>query len=311
MLSAGTWQVVVTDANGCTTLCNAQVPEPPDLVCSLTGTNITCAGASDGTIATLASGGTGLYEYSINSGPFSPSNTFGGLAPGNYVVTTRDANGCLANCTIVLTEPDPLSCSATSTDATDCGVDDGTITASTIGGTAPYTFSLNGAPPAASGSFRGLGAGACTIDIVDANGCTVQCTASVSSPNVPTCSIIEMLPVDCIGNATGSLTAEGADGSGIYEYSIDGIIFQSSGTFAGLVAGSYTITVRNVGNPMCISTCTATITEPEVLLCTVDATNATCPSGLDGSTLVEHTGGTAPFTFYGLMARLLLWQQTF
>ena len=297
MLSAGTWQVVVTDANGCTTLCNAQVPEPPDLVCSLTGTNITCAGTSDGTIATLASGGTGLYEYSINSGPFSPSNTFGGLAPGNYVVTTRDANGCLANCTIVLTEPDPLSCLATSTDATDCGVDDGTITASTIGGTAPYTFSLNGAPPAASGSFMGLGAGVYTIDIVDANGCTVQCTASVSSPNVPTCSIIEMLPVDCIGNATGSLTAEGADGSGIYEYSIDGIIFQSSGTFAGLVAGSYTITVRNVGNPMCISTCTATITEPEVLLCTVDATNATCPSGLDGSTLVEHTGGTAPFTY--------------
>jgi len=81
------------------------------------------------------------------------------------------------------------------------------------------------------------------------------------------CSISPVVMVDCNGNATGSLTAVGSAGNGSFEYSLGTMIFQSSGTFTGLVAGSYTVTVRNVGNPMCTSTCSVTITEPDPLSC--------------------------------------------
>ena len=297
MLSAGTWTVIVTDANGCTTQCSAIVTEPTEVVCSLTGTDISCNGGADGTIATAPSGGTAPYEYSLNSGVFQVSNAFAGLAAGNYVVTTRDANGCIANCTIILEEPDPLTCSATSTDATDCGVDDGTITTVAIGGTGPYTYSLNGAAAVASGSFAGLGAGSYTIDVIDANGCIGQCSVSLISPDAPTCSITNVVPVDCSGNMTGSFTAVGADGSGNYEYSLGTMVFQSSGTFSNLAFNIYTVTVRNVGNPMCVSTCSIALGEPVRLTCTVVATDATCPGASDGTTTAIASGGTAPYTY--------------
>ena len=111
------------------------------------------------------------------------------------------------------------------------------------------------------------------------------------------CTITASTNVSCNGLSDGSLMAEGTGGSGAFEYSLDGVVFQSGGSFIDLAAGSYTVTVRNVGNPMCISTCNITITEPALLSCTTMPTDASCDGGSDGEAEVIPTGGTGPYTY--------------
>ncbi len=297
MLLEGSYSVTVTDDNGCTTACNVTIAGPTALSCTLTKMDVTCNGLSDGSVTAAAAGGTSAYEYSLDGGAFQTSPTFASLAAGSYVVTTRDANLCETSCTIVVAEPDALTCTNVATDATDCAVDDGTITTTPVGGTSPYTYALNGGASQAADNFSGLGAGTYTVLVTDTNGCTTECTATINTPAAPMCSITSSSDVLCNGGADGSLTAEGSGGNGSFEYSLDGTVFQSSGVFSNLVAGSYSVTVRNVGNPMCISTCNVTITEPVLLTCTATSEDTSCEGGSDGEATVVPANGTAPYTY--------------
>ena len=296
-LLEGAYGVTVTDANGCTAACSVVVGGPPELTCSLDGTDLLCNGDLSGTVTVTASGGIMPWEYSINGGPFVTGNEFFGLPAGNHVVSTQDANGCVSVCMITLAEPDELTCNAVATDATDCAIDDGALMTTVVGGTGPYQYSLNGGPNGASGDFTNLGPGTYTVLVTDDNGCTTECMATVDAPITPMCTITSFTDASCNGVLDGSLTAAGAGGSGSFEYSLDGVVFQASGLFAGLAAGSYTVTVRNVGNPMCTSTCNVTISEPAELMCTTTVVDASCFEGADGEATGEVTGGTGPYTY--------------
>ena len=96
-LSAGTYNLTVTDANGCT-LTLSQIITEPSLPLSAT-TSSTVSSGTDGTATVTASGGTPPYSYL-----WSPSNqntaTASGLAGGNYTVTVTDANGCTQTSTV-------------------------------------------------------------------------------------------------------------------------------------------------------------------------------------------------------------------
>jgi len=297
MLPAGSFSVTVTDANGCTTACNITIAGPPALACALVNTDVSCDGGDDGSITVTPSGGTAPYEYSLNGDPFQAGATFTGLVAGSYVVTIRDANQCVSTCSISVVEPDPLTCSTVATDATDCMVDNGTVTITAVGGIAPYSYAVNGGTAQSFNVFSGLGAGTLTVLVTDDNGCTTECTAVINSPSAPMCEITTSADVSCNGGMDGSLTAVGTGGSGTYEYSVDATVFQASGSFTGLSAGSYTVTVRNVGNPMCTSTCNVTITEPSELTCLTDPTDTSCEGGNNGEATVAPAGGTAPYTY--------------
>ena len=97
-LEAGTYQVLVTDSNGCRSYCRVDIAEPPLLSCAATATETSCL-LNDGSITVNVTGGTGQFEFSIDNGlSYQTSNVFQNLTPGNYEVTVRDANGCLSSC---------------------------------------------------------------------------------------------------------------------------------------------------------------------------------------------------------------------
>jgi gliding motility-associated-like protein len=83
-------------------------------------------------------------------------------------------------------------------------------------------------------------------------------------------------------------------GTSPYEYNISGGSYQTSGTFGGLVAGSYTVAVRDAN--LCTANVSITITEPETLAIDYTSVPASCPKTPDGSISLTITGGTQPYT---------------
>jgi hypothetical protein len=90
-LTAGTYNVTVTDASNCTALLGVNVTQPALLALSETHANV-CTGGSNGSIDLTVAGGTAPYGYAWSNG--ATSEDLSGLSAGNYNVTVTDAHGC-------------------------------------------------------------------------------------------------------------------------------------------------------------------------------------------------------------------------
>ncbi|MFY0673789.1 MAG: T9SS type A sorting domain-containing protein [Bacteroidia bacterium] len=117
-LTAGTYTVTVTDANGCSATEQVIITEPTELTATVTSTNPTCNGGNDGAGTCAASGGTAPYAYAWSNG----NNTANAqnLTAGTYNVAVTDANGCSVTKTVIITEPSDINVSVVSSDVT-CG----------------------------------------------------------------------------------------------------------------------------------------------------------------------------------------------
>ncbi len=294
-LGAGSYTVTMTDNSGCVATANVVITQPTVLSGTLTPVNVTCNGACNGTITVAASGGTPAYQYSINGGPFQASNTFTGLCNGTYAVTIKDAN----NCTIILnqniTQPAVLNLTQSAIAPATCGANNGSVTVAPAGGTAPYTYTIDGGASQASATFNGLTAGTHTIVVTDSKGCTKNLSITITSSNSPVASIQSQNNVSCFGGVNGSVIIGVAGGSSPFTYSLNGGPAQASNTFTNLTAGTYTGTVTDANG--CSGTVTITITSPPQLTFTTTATAASCNGVCDGQIQVTASGGTAPYQY--------------
>ncbi|MBE1615962.1 SprB repeat-containing protein, partial [Flavobacterium sp. SaA2.13] len=91
-LPAGTYEVTVTDANGCTATASVTVTQPTVLSASGTATNVSCNAGSNGAVDLTVTGGTAPYTYVWNNAATTQDLT--GLTASTYDVTVTDANGC-------------------------------------------------------------------------------------------------------------------------------------------------------------------------------------------------------------------------
>lgn len=100
-LPAGTYFITVTDSNNCMATATTIITGPSPLTVTTVSNNQT--------VTATGSGGTPPYLYSIDNGrTFIANATFNNLAPGNYLVSTRDYNGCITQNAIVVNTPSPL-----------------------------------------------------------------------------------------------------------------------------------------------------------------------------------------------------------
>ncbi len=188
-LAVGSYTVVAKDLNGCTgsTTFTLTAPNPcAGITITVTGTvtNPTTSGATNGSIAASASGGTGTYTFNINGGTFQASGTFSNLGAGSYTISAKDVNGCTGSAVFTLTVPNPcagvtISVSNNVIGNRPCESANGSITVTGSGGTAPYTYSLNGGTFQSSNIFANLPAANYTIAVKDVNGCTGNNNATV------------------------------------------------------------------------------------------------------------------------------------
>ncbi|OWY24288.1 T9SS C-terminal target domain-containing protein [Sphingobacteriales bacterium UPWRP_1] len=184
-LPSGTYTVTVTDENNCTATASATVFIPEALSVSILVNNISgCASTDNNASATAtASGGSSPYSFTW-SGPagFSGSGaTISNLQPGAYSVTVTDETGCTASqqATVLLLQQ--LNCSASGTDVTCFGQNDGTATAITQGGNPPFSYVWTGSNGYTGNgqTITGLAPGSYSVTVTDALGCS--CSSSTGS----------------------------------------------------------------------------------------------------------------------------------
>ena len=307
-LTAGSYPVVIEDANGCQTTGSTLILTQPTALTidSESKTDVSCFGGSDGTISISASGGTLPYTYSIDGGSsyFANGGNFTGLPAGNYDVAVSDGNGCqVFGSTINITEPPALVIdSQTGTDANCAGSNDGTISISVSGGTPPYQYSIDGGTTWFSngGNFINLAPGNYDVSVRDNQGCiTNGSTITIQEPS-PISILSELVTdVSCNGAGDGEITITASGGTPPYSYSIDGgtSFFSNGGVFTGLSPGIYDVMVRDQ-NTCDQAGSSLVINEPPVLLITSESfTNNLCFGGSSGTISIVATGGVSPYTY--------------
>jgi gliding motility-associated-like protein len=104
-LTAGTYEVTLTDDNGCTLVESYDLIDPDPILAVLTPENIACSGGRDGRIEVAVEGGTPPYRYSLDNDNFNGASTIVGLTAGIYDIFIEDANGCIFTDRTELEEP--------------------------------------------------------------------------------------------------------------------------------------------------------------------------------------------------------------
>ena len=147
-LSGGTYNVFVSDANGCTKVYNSNpitINSPQPVAQTDSTVKALCQGVSTGTIIVRATGGNGVYQYTANGSPYQQSGTFNNVAAGVYYVTVKDSNGCSSGAQVVTVgNTDTLVGSISSQTNVSCnGSSNGAVTVQVTGGTGPYQYSID------------------------------------------------------------------------------------------------------------------------------------------------------------------------
>jgi gliding motility-associated-like protein len=283
-LGAGTYNVVISDANGCTQTVSATVTQPTDLTQQTTQTNVLCFGESNGSAIVAAAGGTTPYEYLWSNGPTTANNP--NLPIANYSVTITDANGCTEVGTTTVSQPNELSASTNSTPANCNGGSNGTVTISPTGGTLPYAYAWSDPLGQVTATAANLPVGNYTVTLSDANGCSLTRSVEVTEPSaIQVASSVQN--VRCFGEANGSISVAPTGGASPYQYNWSS--GESTANILGKTAGTYTVTLTdNVG---CTFVETQTIAEPPVLFSFATPISVLCFGENTGEMHLDITGG--------------------
>ena len=306
MIESGTYNLVVTDDNGCSHEEDVFLPSIKILSIAPNISQASCNGDCNGSIAVIGQtqGGTPSFPYSFTwtgmPNPPAPINLppdesqLFGLCIGTYNVLMLDAQGCRVDSTFEIIQPSPLNLTLVDVTNESCQPgSDGSITIAVAGGTYPYTYEWTGFVSTDS-IATDLPEGAYTVIVTDAMGCFGSIMADVTQPDPPVIAQLDDDTVNCADATNGSLTVVPADPSNIAE------VLWSNGelteTINGLMPGEYIVTITDFS--ACTATDTAYVTAPDPLV--IDSFTfelPTCVGFGNGQISVIPSGGTPPYNY--------------
>jgi hypothetical protein len=286
-LAGGNYTITVTDNKGCKVVGGVTVGTTSGMSVSFNSTNINCNGANNGSAEMVVSGGNTPYSYQWSNG--SNNVSISGLSAGTYSGTATDANGCSISGSVSITQPPAITIAASTTNASTCGSNDGSITLNVSGGTLPYSYSWSNG--ATTSSLTALGAGSYIVTVTTANGCKKSAQIMITAPSSATLSFSKT-DAKCFGDCNGSVTVSVTGGTSPFSYMWSN--GKNTASVSGLCSGSYTVTV--VESNGCTVSGSVTISQPTALNISVSTNSSTC--GLNnGSATVSASGGITPYTY--------------
>jgi len=251
-------------------------------------TNVSCFNAGNGSIALSVSGGVSPYSYNWGNGITTQNRN--NLSPGAYQVTVTDANSCTATASATITQPAQLSVSASKTDVSCNGGNNGSITLTVNGGTPNYTFNWNGG--ATAQNRNNLSAGTYSVTITDSKGCTAIASVTIAQPAALSASTSKT-NVSCNGGSNGAVTLSVSGGTTSYTFNWSNNA--TTQNLNSLSAGIYSVTVTDARS--CTATASSTITQPVALSVSTTQTNVSCNGGANGSVDLTVSGGITPYSY--------------
>lgn len=288
-LPSGSYLVEVFDSEGCTNEIEITLDEPSDITVDVISTDVNCVDGQDGTATVTATGGTGSYLYSWSNGENGAIQT--DLAAGMYTVTVSDENDCLSIGNVEISAPaSPVAAGIIVTTQSNCGNADGTLSAFVDGGTPDYTYQWSDG--STNEVLTNIAAGTYSVTVIDANGCTADAEVTLNDIEGILLAVNDVTNNTCNGEGNGSATISANGGVGNYTY-----LWSNGGTNpteVDLVAGTYTVTVTDIGG--CLGMISFDITEPLPFAVNETINNISCNDINDGSISVSPTGGTGALT---------------
>jgi len=290
-LAPGVYNVVVTDASGCTAEQTGVVNAfgCPELLIEAAIQNASCNGVCDGSISIVdIINGSGDYTYDWSpTGSTLPTQL--NLCAGLYDVTITDVTGCLVIGNYEITEPDTLNIAVGFTNEYLLNQNDGTAWAIPSGGTPPYQYVWSNG--GTDSLIINLSPGIYTVTVTDDHGCSATGSATIEAGP---CGIIqsEVTTPGCFGECSGSIALSFINNSPPITYSWD--TGASTPVITDLCAGNFTVTVTD--NAGCEIVGTFTVQDPPALIPGAGSTDET-ESFNDGTAWVVPTGGAPPYTY--------------
>ncbi|MES2622514.1 MAG: gliding motility-associated C-terminal domain-containing protein [Bacteroidota bacterium] len=295
-LAPGTYIADFQDSYGCSAALQYRETIgslPCGISSSITQTNVSCFGGSNGSATLTVTGGSGGSVpgwTSMGGGVFTRT----GLTAGIYSYNYNDANPSLNfSGSVTITQPATAITASLATVNTSCAnTNDGQALASVgSGGTSPYTYSwsrgtVNGAVSS------GLSPGGITVTITDANSCIATASGNITGPPILTINVTS-IDDSCYQSQKGSATANVSGGNPPYLFYWSNI--SSAQTNLSLGVGSYTVTVTD--DKGCTITGSATINQPTPFTHTLTATNIVCRGAATGTITITPSGGTPGYSY--------------
>ena len=321
-IAPGDYIVRVRDTNNCEDPIDAVITVNPPTTITFTSTPTACySGNNDATIQVDVTAGNGLYQFSINSGPWmtpSPSTattyTFSNLSAGNYTIDVRDQYGCVGVQQNVTINPQLLANAVLTADLTCIAPATVTVNASGGSGVYSYEWTNDGGTNWFNTNFVGNVFSTNTdgtyefrvTDTTVPTACTVISNAVIVSPaDTPVITTVNPTHNLCFGDSMGALDVVIDTSIGSPPYVINVVETISSTNYGtqttGLPAGNYEVTITD--DKGCVSLpFPVVITEPAAIAYNINLIPITCnpATGTDpGSITVENlTGGTAEYTYH-------------
>ncbi len=173
-LNAGTFDVTVTDANGCQMVGSVGVSNLGAPSGSSAVTDVTCSGDQDGAVDLTIAGGVGPFTYQWSTG--ASTEDISGLAAGSYSVTVTSSDGCVLSQVITVEEPALLLTTVSSTP--EMAGNDGSATVTPTGGNGGYSYLWSNGETSAT--ISNLAAGTYSVTVTDSLGCSTSTNVNVS-----------------------------------------------------------------------------------------------------------------------------------
>ena len=287
-VAAGTYQLSISDANGCTTSTAINVTQPSQITFTPIVTNVTCNGSATGAIATIVNGGNGGFTYQWSNG--ATTGNVSNLTAGTYTITYKDIQNCSASATVQVTQPTAIALTTTQSNVTCNGGNTGAAAVQATGGTGTYTYNWNNGQTTAQ--LTQLAPGTYNVTVQDASACSATTSVNVAQTGGAVVGITST-NVTCAGQANGTIqtTVTVVEGS----YTLQWNNGATAANLTGLAAGNYTVTVVDANN--CNTTASATIIQPTAITLNQTVTNATCFGTETGGIQLTATGGTGAYQY--------------
>jgi gliding motility-associated-like protein len=310
--AVGTYDVLITDSIGCDTHLFFNITQPNDISINFTsidynGYDVSCNGLFDAEITVTANGGISPYLYSLDGGnvfPYTILNTFsnltiplGGIGAGLFDVYIKDANDCLKNSSMIVTQPQIIDPNINLTGSLTCSSGSNGQLASTPSGgvttfSSPYTYLWS---DGTTGQFMSnLAMGTHSVIVTDANGCD-ESEDYVLAPLFTVILTFDSTDVSCFGLADGTATVTASGGTPVPAYTYLWSDGQTTSTATGLLPGSYTCTVTDINGCTASGSVTVNQSPTSLTLNTPLISNNSCFGGSNGSAIVYPTGGSQLF----------------